>query len=291
MAQKTWLEVAVNGPWSRKQQPLIPISVAEIVEDSLAAAGEGAAIVHVHPYDEATGRQCNDWQIYARIFEAIRAKSDVLLYPTYPAPSFGAEGDLTVEDRFDAVDELARRGLIDFCTLDPGSTNIVAYEDVAGGREGFVYANPESHIRYGADLAARHGLPPNGAIYEPGFLRLGPAHLAQHPKVPTPMWRLMFSDHFCFGFPPEPWALEAYHKLMQREAPKAHWMIAGLNVDSLPLFPHAMALGGHVRVGLEDAPHGTETTNLEWTRAAVAAIRAAGREPATPAEVRQAWKA
>jgi hypothetical protein len=28
---KTWLEVSVNGPWSRDHQPLIPISVKEIV--------------------------------------------------------------------------------------------------------------------------------------------------------------------------------------------------------------------------------------------------------------------
>ena len=75
MAAKTWLEVAVNGPWSRRLQPLIPIKVSEIVEDALAAVGEGAAIIHVHPYDEETGRQRDDWRIYARIIEGIRAKT------------------------------------------------------------------------------------------------------------------------------------------------------------------------------------------------------------------------
>ena len=295
MTAKPWLEVAVNGPWSRRLQPLIPVPVAEIVADGLAAVAEGAAIIHVHPYDEETGRQRDDWQIYARIIEGIRAKSDALVYPTYPHSAFdgprAGEGGFTIADRFHAVEELAKRGLIDFCTCDPGSTNIVAYDDVAAGREGFVYDNPESHITYGLDLAERHGLPPNGAIYEPGFLRLGSAHLKRHPGVPTPVWRLMFSNHFCFGFPPEPWALDAYARLLQREAPDAHWMIAGLNVDSLPLFAQAMDLGGHVRVGLEDAPLGSERTNLEWTRAGMAAIRATGREPATPAEVRAALRA
>jgi hypothetical protein len=189
------------------------------------------------------------------------------------------------------VEELAKRGLIDFCTCDPGSTNIVSYDDVAAGRPGFVYANPEDHIDHALNLAERHRLPPNGTIYEPGFMRLGGAHLKRHPGVPTPLWRVMFSDHFCFGFPPETWALEAYQRLLKREMPQAHWMVAGLNVDSLPLFERAMELGGHVRVGLEDAPHGTERGNLDWTRQAVAAIRASGREPATPAEVRSALKA
>lgn len=295
MAWKPWLEVAVNGPWSRRLQPLIPIKVSEIVEDSLAAAAEGAAIIHVHPYDEETGRQRDDWQIYARIIEGVRAKSDALVYPTFPFAAFdgsaGDDGGLGVEDRFAAVEELAKRGLIDFCTCDPGSTNIVSYDNVAAGRPGFVYANPEDHIDHALNLAERHRLPPNGTIYEPGFMRLGGAHLKRHPGVPTPLWRVMFSDHFCFGFPPETWALEAYHRLLKREMPQAHWMVAGLNVDSLPLFERAMELGGHVRVGLEDAPHGTERGNLDWTRQAVAAIRASGREPATPAEVRSALKA
>lgn len=42
MKEKTWLEVAVNGPWSRERQPLIPIAVAEIVEQGIACARAGA---------------------------------------------------------------------------------------------------------------------------------------------------------------------------------------------------------------------------------------------------------
>jgi 3-keto-5-aminohexanoate cleavage enzyme len=292
MSYKPWLEVAVNGPWSRRLQPLIPITVDEIVADGVAAAGEGAAIIHVHAYDEQSGRQRDDWQIYARIIEGIRKECDALIYPSFPFAAFDGsvadDGGLGINERFDAVEQLAKRGLIDFCTCDPGSTNIVSDADVAAGRPGFVYANPESHINHALDLAERHRIPPNGTIYEPGFLRLGSAHLKRHPGVPTPVWRIMFSDHFCFGFPPEEWALEAYHHLLQREAPQVHWMVAGLNVNTLPLFELAMERGGHLRVGLEDAPHGTEHGNLELTRTAVAAIRATGREPATPAEVRTA---
>ena len=55
MAQ-TWLEVALNGSWSRARQPRIPVSVREIVAEGVACASEGAAIVHVHAYDDAGGR-------------------------------------------------------------------------------------------------------------------------------------------------------------------------------------------------------------------------------------------
>ena len=51
---KNWLEVALNGPWTRKRQPGIPVSVAEIVEQGIACVNAGASIVHVHAYDENT---------------------------------------------------------------------------------------------------------------------------------------------------------------------------------------------------------------------------------------------
>jgi uncharacterized protein (DUF849 family) len=63
-------------------------------------------------------------------------------------------------------------------------------------------------------------------------------------------------------------------------------MLSGLSVDVLPLIPRVVAEGGHVRVGLEDAPFGSTRGNLEWVRLAAEAITGAGGELATPADVR-----
>jgi uncharacterized protein (DUF849 family) len=52
-----------------------------------------------------------------------------------------------------------------------------------------------------------------------------------------------------------------------------------------------VARGGHVRVGLEDAPFGTETPNPALVAEAVALVQQAGGRPATAAEVRQAHPA
>jgi uncharacterized protein (DUF849 family) len=65
-------------------------------------------------------------------------------------------------------------------------------------------------------------------------------------------------------------------------------MVAGLAVDVLPLAGETVARGGHLRVGLEDAPFGSERGNLEWTRAAARAIAAAGGTLATANEIRAA---
>ena len=85
---KVWIEAALNGAWTRERQPAIPISVAEIVADGVAAVEAGAAIVHLHAYDVATGRQRDAYEIYAPIIEGIRAKVDAIVYPTLPIAVF-----------------------------------------------------------------------------------------------------------------------------------------------------------------------------------------------------------
>lgn len=274
MANRTWLEVAVNGPWGRRRQPGTPVRVADIVAESVACVREGAAIVHVHAYDEASGRQRDDAGLYSRIIEGIRAQVDCIVYPTIP---FG--GEHTPQSRYAAIEALGRRGLLECAVVDPGSVNL----------DGFVYLNPDEHIRHGLELAARYRFHPGYAIYEPGFLRLG-AKLAREAAAPQPIYRFMFSQGFAFGFPPVRYALEAYLQLLADTAPGAPWMVAGLDVDVLPLAGEAAARGGHVRVGLEDAPLGTARGNLEWVRAARREIEAAGSSLASAAEAREALR-
>ena len=65
-------------------------------------------------------------------------------------------------------------------------------------------------------------------------------------------------------------------------------MIAAVNADLRPLFPETIARGGHIRVGLEDAPLGMPMTNLAFVEEAIRIVRKNGAEPASPAEMRQA---
>jgi 3-keto-5-aminohexanoate cleavage enzyme len=287
MQNPVWLEVALNGPWSRERQPAIPVHADEIVEDAIACAAEGASIIHFHPYDPVTGRQRDDYEIYAPIIERIRAKVDVICYGTLPfAGDVDAKDALSPEKRYAAVEKLASAGLIEWSVVDPGSTNISTRKDVASGKQGFVYSNPESHIRHGLDLCHRHKLTPSYAIYEPGFMRLGAALRRTVSDMSPPVYRLMFSDNFTFGFPPEEWAVEAYVRLLGIEEPDAQWMVAGLGVQIDPLVDFAVTHGGHIRVGLEDAPLGHAVSNVEQVRAARVRIERNGGTAATAAQVR-----
>jgi uncharacterized protein (DUF849 family) len=287
--RKVWIEAALNGAWSRAWQPGIPDTVEAIVAEGIACARAGATIVHVHAYDGG-GPQTHDWQVYARIIEGIRAKVDVPIYPSYP--SFDTSGSDTspfadFAARFAHVEALAARGLLDFAIIDPGSMNSSQTRTTAKAPPARTYMNPESQVREALSLAARHGLHIDYAIYEPGFARAGAA-LARAAGVKTPIYRLMFCEGLAAGFPPRPYALAAYHALLEEEAPGAPWMIAGVNVDLRPLFAETIARGGHIRVGLEDAPFGTQATNLALVEEAVRMVRENGAEPATPAEMRLA---
>lgn len=286
--QKTWLEVALNGPWSPKRQPGIPLAVNDIVEQGIACAKAGAAIVHVHAYDESSGRQKDDADLYARIIEGIRSKVDAIVYPTLPSAGLTGTADVTdPKKRYAHIEELAKRGLIEWAVVDPGSANFAHYDELRADKPGFVYLNPEEDIRHGLNLAMRHQFHPSFAIYEPGFMRLG-ASLHWRESCPAPVYRIMFSSGYTFSFPPEDYALTAYLKLLDQVAPGAQWMVAGLDVDILPLIPRAVMEGGHIRVGLEDAPFGCGKSNMQLVEAAADAISASGGELAGAADVRVA---
>jgi len=288
MAKKTCIEVAVNGAATRRVQPRIPVLAKEIIAEGVACIKAGAAVIHAHTLEPDSGKQNGNVDNCAAFINGIREQVDAIVYPTIigpPNPSNPAW-------LWEATVELAKRGLLEWGFLDPGSVNFCFIDDADGaefkqlmGGHG-VHFNPNAALEMAAGLAAEYRYHPAYACYEPGFVRQGALLHRHHPAMPVPVYRFMFSSGMTFSFPPEPWALEAYVKLLDVTAPGSPWMAAGLAVDVLPLIPTVVALGGGVRVGLEDAPFGMERSNLELVDAAVNAIQKAGSEPATTAEVR-----
>jgi 3-keto-5-aminohexanoate cleavage enzyme len=288
---KVWIEAALNGAWTRKYQPGIPDTVEAIITEGVACARAGATIVHLHAYDGG-GPQTYNWQVYARIIEGIRNQIDVPIYPSFEPFMLSdvSAGNADPAVRFAHAEQLAARGLIEFTFADPGSMNFTMARTSRKAEPAGTYLNPESHNRYALDLAARHGLHPDLAIYEPGFIRAGAA-LARAIRCKTPIYRLMFCETMAAGFPPRPYGLAAYLALLDEVAPGAPWMLAGVDADIRPLIGETVKRGGHVRVGLEDAPLGTRQTNLEMVEEAIRMVREHGGEPATPKEMRGALAA
>jgi uncharacterized protein (DUF849 family) len=283
----TWIEAAINGPWGKRRQPGSPTTVTECIEAGVACVEAGASIVHVHAFDPETDEQNDDPDVYAQIIEGIADRTDAVVYPTVPPVGLVGDETISAEERYAHHEELGERGLLEWSVIDPGSTNFTTYEAVAAGNLGDVYRNPEAHIRKGLEISDRYGTSPSYAIYEPGFVRLGAALAEQYPGIGTPIYRFMFTEDYTFNYPPEKYALDSLRRLLAEEAGDVPWMLSGLGVDVTPLIPEAVEHGGHVRVGLEDAPLGTELSNVEWVARARDRIEAAGGELATPDDVRE----
>jgi 3-keto-5-aminohexanoate cleavage enzyme len=284
MAKKTWIEVAVNGASTRRMQPRIPVLAKEIIDEGVACINAGAAVIHAHTLEPDSGKQNGDVDNCAAFMNGIREKVDAIVYPTV----IGRPNPANPAWLWEPTVELAKRGILEWGFIDPGSVNFCSIDsDVATlmGNSG-VYINTNPALEMAAGLAAEHKFHPAYACYEPGFVRQGALLHRHHPAMPVPIYRIMFSSGMTFSFPPEPWAVEAYARLLERTARGAPWMVAGLAVDVLPLIEIVVALGGGVRVGLEDAPYGTQRSNVELVEAAVNAIQKAGSEPATTADVR-----
>jgi uncharacterized protein (DUF849 family) len=180
------------------------------------------------------------------------------------------------------------RGLIEWTVLDPGSVNFARFDEIGRLSRTFIYQNPPEDLQEGVRIARHYKLHPSYAIYEPGFARLGAALAHDGAGLPAPIYRLMFSSEFTWGFPPKDIYLESYLHLLDEIAPRAPWMVAGLGVDIRGLLPYAISRGGNIRVGLEDAPWGTDLTNRMWVDEAVRSLRACGGEPAAPKLIRDA---
>jgi uncharacterized protein (DUF849 family) len=183
MAKKTCIEVAVNGASTRKAQPKIPVLASEIIDEGVACIRAGAAVIHAHTLDPGIGKQNGDLDNCAAFIKGIREQIDAIVYPTIvgrPDPSNPAW-------LWAPTVELAKRGILEWGFLDPGSVNFCFIESEATSLTGGngVYVNTNAALEMAAGLAAEHRFHPAYACYEPGFVRHGALLHRRHPTMPA----------------------------------------------------------------------------------------------------------
>lgn len=71
MSQSDWLEVALNGAWTRERQPLSLIAPEEIIEQGTDRAKAGVSILLPHAYDSQTNQQNSSVDFNMRITEGL----------------------------------------------------------------------------------------------------------------------------------------------------------------------------------------------------------------------------
>ncbi len=278
------IEVALNGGTTKKRNPQVPRTPAEVAADGLRCYRAGAAILHNHTDDDvfgASGRHA--WEPYYEAWRPILdAEPDAICYPTMA----GGGPHTDVHERYTHLEELASRGVLRQGVVDPGSLNLAGFDaDGQPKADGVLYENRMSDIREMFAKCVALGLGPSLSIFEPGFLRVALAYYRAGTLPRGALIKLYFGgEGALFGLPPTEAALHAYLDMLGGcELP---WSVALLGGDVVTsgLARLALERGGHVRVGLEDYAGPGAPTNLELVQALVEEAAKIGRRPARGAE-------
>ena len=274
------IEAAINGSTSRRANPNVPVSTAEIVADACACLEAGAAIVHHHTGDglfDARHRTAPYREAWTAILDR---HPDAILYPTIG----GGGPHTTIRERYSHVEDLADEGRLRLAIIDPGSVSLgpIDPEGLPAAVD-LVYQNTFADVRHMADVCLARGLAAHVSIFEPGFLRVALAYHAAKRLPPAKVQLYFGGPALPFGLPPTRPSLDAY--LAMLDGTGLPWMVGVLGGDvTATLARAAIERGGHVRVGLEDHAGPGRPRNEDLVAGIVALAAQYGRRVATARE-------
>ncbi len=280
------LTCAVTGAGDTTQKnPHVPVTPEEIANAAIEAAKAGASAAHIHVRDPKTGRGSRDVELFRETVDRIRSSdTDVVINltagmggdwvprdddPSLPGPGTDMIGP---EERLAHVTAL----LPEICSLDCGTMNF------GNGNE--IYISTPPYLRQMAATVQKLGVKPELEVFELGQIRFAKQMIAEGLIDEPPMFQI------CLGIP---WGAEQSvdnMKVMKDELPaNASWASFGISRMQMPMAAAAVAMGGNVRVGLEDniyLDRGVLATNAQLVTRAREIIERMGGRILTPAEAR-----
>jgi 3-keto-5-aminohexanoate cleavage enzyme len=185
-----------------------------------------------------------------------------------------------------AVDEATRP---DFAPVDLGSFNVDPFdwESKTFRAEDIVYRTSVSGLRHEIDAITACGVGVQSVLWTVGSARCLGAFLAMG-VLPSPAFaQVTLSDVMLSTHPGTVRGMQTLVEFLPRDQ-QVHWSVSCFGGNLLKLVTTAVESGGHVSIGLGDYPYRElgEPTNAEVVAEVVRMVRAVGREPATPADVR-----
>ena len=268
---------AISGAIANREQcPAIPYTPEEYGAEARRIVDEGGVMIHIHAR-RPDGTPSFEVEDFRAITEAIRAAAgDVIInYST------GAIG-VPVEKRVAYLRELRP----DVAALNMGSMNYAKY---SRSRRTFVFdtvfANPFSEIIELLEVMNELGIKPEHECFDLGHI--GSLEPLVHMGVLKPPLHVDCVMGVVGGAPPTARNLTA---MVDNIPAGSHWAVIGISRKQWTLISAALALGGSIRVGLEDnfsLPDGEMArSNGDLVAKAREMVVNAGRRPATVTEAR-----
>lgn len=270
------------------RSPHVPVSPEQIAAAGIEAARAGAAVVHIHVRDPATGQGSREVSLYREVVQRIAAADvdpvinltagmggDLVLGgPQAPLPPDGEGTDLVgAHERLAHVRELRP----EICTLDCGTMNFAAGGD-------YVMANTPQTLRAMAEEVQQLGVRPELEVFDSGQLVMVKDLIAEGLIDDPVLVQLCMGIRY--GAPDEPSTLL---ELVRQLPPGAIFSAFSLGRMQLPYVAMAVLAGGNVRVGLEDNLYlgpGQKATNAQLVERACTILQAMNVRVLGPDEVR-----
>ncbi len=268
---------AISGAIANRDQcPAIPYTPEEYGAEARRIVEEGGVMIHVHAR-RPDGTPSFEIEDFRAITEAIRSEAgDVIInYST------GAIG-VSIEKRLAYLRELRP----DVAALNMGSLNYAKY---SRSRKEFVFetvfANPFSEIVELLKAMNELGIKPEHECFDVGHV--GSLEPLVDMGVLNPPLHVDCVMGVVGGIPPTARNLAA---MVDNIPAGSHWAVIGISRAQWTLISAALALGGSIRVGLEDnfyLPDGEMArSNGDLVAKAREMVVNAGRSPATVAQAR-----
>jgi 3-keto-5-aminohexanoate cleavage enzyme len=263
------ISVAITGSLPRKKDnPAVPISVAEQVESTHAAYEAGATLVHLHVRnDDETPTSSADR--FALVLDGIRRHCPGIITQVSTGGRSGAGRE--------------RGGMLhlrpDMASLASGSVNFPTR----------VYDNAPDLVDWLAAEMKTYGIKPEIEAFDLSMIFQAVA-LQNAGKIEGPL-HIQFVMGIKNAMPVDREVFEFYVRTLARLAPDATWTGAGIGKEQLTLARWSLELGGHCRTGLEDNVRLDRDTlapsNAALVKQVVDLCDAYGRKPATVDEARR----
>lgn len=255
----------------------IPETPEQIAEDAYACWKAGAAVVHIHTRAE-DGLGAMNTEAFREIVEWIRAYKDCDVVINCTSSGFSPQHMATDKERY--LHHMTVPG-IEMGSYDAGTFNWMP----AG-----VFMNSPQFLEELGDAYMEKGIKPEIEIFDAGMLGIT-EYFVKKGHLSTPC-----HFQFCLGvLGGMPATVENLMYLKNHIPEGSTWSAFGIGAGHLPILYTTLALGGHIRVGLEDnVIYGKDedgnkimATNVMLVERAVKAIETFGKKPATPAEARE----
>ncbi|ABL71646.1 3-keto-5-aminohexanoate cleavage protein [Paracoccus denitrificans] len=293
---KVIITCAVTGAiHTPSMSPYLPVSASEITDAAIGAAEAGAAVIHLHARHEGDGSPDQSVEAFNPILGVIKQASDAVLNITT-----GGAPTMSIAERI----QPAQHYRPELASLNMGTMNfglfpmLNRYESQLKhqwernylGNKDIIFRNTFGDVEHVMTTLGAGGTRFEFECYDTSHL-YNLKHFYDRGLVKGPLFiQTVFGLMGGIGAHPD----DVLH--MKRTADRLfgqdyRWSVLGAGRNQLNIAAMSAAMGGHVRVGLEDnlwAGKGRlAETNAQQVRAARQIVEGLGLEVATPAEARE----